>query len=147
RGSTTEAIDDLNKGLKTMPDDPGAHFTLGQLLSKTGEADKAIDQYREVLRLKPDDTDTEVNLGMILIQRKQLDEGMEHFARALRIDSNCGIAHNDLALAFYLKGQYAEAWKEIHSAETHGFNPNSALIDALSARMKDPGGASTPQKP
>ena len=49
-----DAAADYRQAIAAKPDDPVAHFDLGNALAALGESDEAIQEYREALRRKPD---------------------------------------------------------------------------------------------
>jgi tetratricopeptide (TPR) repeat protein len=53
------------KALEINPDDPEAHYNLGNALVQKGGLDSAITQYQEVLRLKPDFSPAQDNLAKV----------------------------------------------------------------------------------
>jgi tetratricopeptide (TPR) repeat protein len=53
-GRPAEAEDSARQAVKIAPNQPAAHFELGQVLEQTGLAEEAIQEYRRVLALDPD---------------------------------------------------------------------------------------------
>jgi len=66
------------------------------------------------------------------------DEAIREYQEAIRLEPDLASAHNNLAISLYLKGDYAEAWKEVRLCRKYGLNPHPGFIKALSQKMPEP---------
>lgn len=64
---------------------------------------------------------------------------MAHFSEAVRLKAHYPDAHRNLAIALYVGGKYAEAWREVHLCRSYGVRLHPDFIQALSQKMPDPG--------
>jgi protein O-mannosyl-transferase len=79
------------------------------------------------------------NLGRTVVELGRYPDAIQAYRRALQYNPDYAIAHNNLAVALFLNGDYAEAWKEVHAFENLGGTPHPGLISDLSEAMPDPG--------
>ena len=114
------------------------HFARGTAYSTVGRYDIAEAEYRRALELNPRYADARAGLATALRAEGNLDGSIAEFREALKMDPTIAQAHNNLAVALYFKGQYAEAWKEVHLSQKYGISPGSGFLDALSEKMPEP---------
>ena len=73
-----------------------AHFNLGCLYSKLGDAPQALRQYQESIRLKPDNVFAINNLASIYRILGRHGEAIEEYSRALKINPHDARVHFNL---------------------------------------------------
>lgn len=139
QGRFDEAIIHYRELLRNLPDFPDAHHSLGVALAAQGRLDEAAVHYEQAVRLQPDNARWHYDLACILAEQGQGDEAIVHFREAVRIMPEFAEAHHNLAVELYFKGDYAEAWHEIHQCRRCGASPNPAFVRALSEKMPEPG--------
>ena len=61
------------------------------------------------------------NLSALLMRIGRYDDAIEQSEASLKIRSDDGMALQNLAVAYYLKGMFAESWKCIHRARAVNF--------------------------
>lgn len=108
-----------------------AYFTVGDL-------DRAERECRTAQRLDPRYAPSEFTLGNVRFQQRKLDDAIRHWRKSVEYDPTFYQPHFNLAYAYYLKRDYASAWREVHLYEQCGERADSALRDALAARMPEP---------
>lgn len=140
------AIEQYQAAVNVNPRYAEARNNLAALLVEKGEFEEAIAQYEEALRVQPHRARIRRNLaqahcnyGFELAQQHRLDESLRHFRETLRLDPTYAEAYNNLAATLFLKGDYAEAWKQLHLSEKYGCTPPAPLVRDLSQKMPDPG--------
>jgi len=98
------------------PDNPRAHYTLGNVLDREGRLAEAMRQYDEALRLKPDYVDAHVNLGAALLASGRQADAMGHFSEAIRLKPGSAQAHNNLGAVLFSQGRLPEAIEHLSAA-------------------------------
>lgn len=93
----------------------------GQLLNSAIDAQQrgdfpiAIQDYREYLKLHPTDVEAKVNLGAALVHEGQFDAGIAMYKSALPSLSDKTPVLMNIALAYYKKGDFANAHEQFAS--------------------------------
>ncbi len=77
-----------------------------------GDDALAVRKYQELLKHYPDSIEVRANLGAALARLKRYDEAIVQYRAVLAKKENAGLRLN-LALAFYKKGSFAEAVKQL----------------------------------
>jgi tetratricopeptide (TPR) repeat protein len=116
QGKFKAAIEQWSKAMSMDPDDPGAHYGLGQVLFLTGDVDNAIAQYREALQIDPHSAEAHNGLGTALGQAGKTSESIEQFRLALDDRPGYAVAHNNLGYALMGEHQLPEAEAEFKAA-------------------------------
>ena len=151
-----KAIEKLSKQSRISPGDPRIHYQLAIALAKCGRLDEAVASLSKARRLKPllanadvvrclfrieshpEDYDSHLYLGFALTKLGYKEEGIAEYRQAIRLRPGQALARNNLAVALYFDGQYAEAWKEVHECRKLGVQPAAGFLKALSAKQPDP---------
>jgi tetratricopeptide (TPR) repeat protein len=79
------AIAAFREAIKLEPDNPAAHFGLGNSLTKQGAQDEAVASYRKAIDLKPTYADAHNNLGRVLEAQRKPAEAMAEYREAIRL--------------------------------------------------------------
>lgn len=96
-----------------------------------GDYQSAIREYREVLKLRPDTVEAKVNLGAALSHVGQFDEAIELYRSALPVVAFKNPVRLDLGLAYYKKGDLANAREQFSAV--HEAEPNDVRVAILLA--------------
>jgi tetratricopeptide (TPR) repeat protein len=108
-----------------------------QFLSKAiqaqqrGDYQSAITEYRNFLKLRPDNVEARVNLGAALSHVGQFDEAIAIYKSVLPSLTDKRMVTLDLGLAYYKKGDLANAREQF--AVVHQASPNNAQSAILLA--------------
>jgi tetratricopeptide (TPR) repeat protein len=81
-----KAVEGYKKHLDANPDDPEAHYNLGQSYANLGNYSEAIREYRQATKLKTDDPDIYYDLGIAHTKLAQYDQAAAAFSKSLEID-------------------------------------------------------------
>lgn len=138
-GKLDEAVEEFEIALKLDPRHAGAHVNLANIYASRRELDKAAEEYRIAIRLKPKTLEAHHNLGLVLKMQGDVEGAIAQFRKAVEIDPSIPGPYVSLATALYAAGDYAGAWQAIHGCEEARGRPPQEFVDALSARMPDPG--------
>jgi len=111
-----DALEAFRKVVELMPNDPDAHYNLGNALKDIGQFDNAASSYRRVLKMKPDFAEAHNNLGITLRNLGQIEEAVASCRRALEIKPNLAEAHNNMGIALRDLLQYEDAVKSLRRA-------------------------------
>ncbi|HET6454842.1 MAG TPA: tetratricopeptide repeat protein [Armatimonadota bacterium] len=115
------------------------HYEKGGVLYDQRNIDAAIQEFRAAIRICPKFAEAHSNLGLALKQQDKTDEAIAEYNKAISLRPDLAEAHNNLAVALYFKGEYAQAWKEVHLCQKYGGSPIPDFLNALSEKMPDPG--------
>ncbi|MDI6827717.1 MAG: tetratricopeptide repeat protein, partial [Armatimonadota bacterium] len=133
-----EAIVELNEAVRIDPKLALAHYNLSRALIETGRPQDAIPHLKEVVRLEPNNAEAHLDLGALLVDNQRIDEGIAHYMEVLKLKPDFAPLHNNLAVAYFFKGQYAAAWEEVKLCRKLGMNPHPEFIKVLSSKMPEP---------
>ena len=98
---------------------------------QNGNYPLAITEYRQLLKLRPDNVEAKVNLGAALAHMGQFDEAIAMYQSALPSLKDKNRVRLDLGLAYYKKGDVANARDQF--AALHEAAPNNAQAAILLA--------------
>ncbi len=134
-----EAIEEFRTAIRLDPKHAGAHVNLANVYASRREFDKAAKEYRMAIKCEPDSMEAHHNLGLVLKMQGDLDGAIAELRKAVDINPSAPSPHATLAAVLYQAGDYPGAWREIHECEAVRGRPPQSLLDALSAKMPDPG--------
>jgi tetratricopeptide (TPR) repeat protein len=95
--------------VRIKPNDAWAHYNLGIIMERAGDAGGAITHYEQAIRIKPDFAMAHYNLAIALAQTGKTQEAIEHYEQVLRIEPDNAAAHNNLGTVLAHMGKIEEA--------------------------------------
>ena len=98
------------------PENPRAHFNLGEQLHRQGQLADAIAQYQLALDIDPKYAAAHNNLGVVFFGRSKIDEALNHYQQAATLKPDWAEVHNNLANALASTGRRAAALAEYEKA-------------------------------
>ncbi|MGD0754448.1 MAG: hypothetical protein ABR927_05235 [Bacteroidales bacterium] len=131
------------KSISLNPNNSGAHFAYGGLLSLLGRSKEALEQYEIALKLDPMNINIKADYGLVLYCAGRYNDAITIFHEVLKDNPGNGLALDNLPVALHEAGRYSEeleAWKLDYSTCTffNGFAnvfdqgyANEGLIGAL----------------
>lgn len=138
-GRTEDAIREYEEALRICPTYTFARTNLANQLQKQGRLAEAAEVGMQAAEMNPRSAEIHYNNGAILHQNGDLDGAVREYREAIRIRPDFPEAHNNLATVYFFKGEYAEAWKEVHNCQDQGGAPHPEFLKALAEKMPDPG--------
>jgi Flp pilus assembly protein TadD len=115
--------------LRIDPSDARAHYNLGIVLERAGDAEGAITHYEQAIRIKPDFAMPHFDLAIALQRAGKVMDAIEEYEQVLRLKPGLAEpeAHNDLGNALERTGKFEEAiahyeralWMKPDYAEAH----------------------------
>jgi tetratricopeptide (TPR) repeat protein len=111
-----EAIEEIRRGLRIVPDNVGGRFFLAGILEKKGDKAGALEEYRSILRLKPGNVSALIGTGTLLATMDRPDEALRSLNDALRIEPDNVYAHNNIGIVLFRQGNNAEALRHFREA-------------------------------
>jgi tetratricopeptide (TPR) repeat protein len=111
-----DALHALEKTARLLPDDPEAHFNLGNALRVVGRLDDAAGSYRRAVDIRPDLATAHLALGDVLQARGQLEAAAASYRGALEIVPDKAEAHSDLGAVLLGLGRLPEAVTHLRRA-------------------------------
>ena len=115
--NTTRGIQALDAFLKVDGNDVDAARRRAQLLEPLGDAPRTAAAHLRVVDVDPFDSHAQTMVGRAALQRKDAPAAMRAFRAALATKpADVAVAHYDLAQAYLLGGQSADAKRETLAA-------------------------------
>ncbi len=109
RGDIAGAIAEAQRHTKAQPKDPIGHYTLGTLLSKTGDWPAAKTAFEECLALNARHGPAHNNLGLVKLRLRLFAEAAGSFRQAARVMTTDPGPLVNLAAALSARGDYQTA--------------------------------------
>ncbi len=72
--------------VQANPDDPQAHFILGNAYARQGDEAKALEEYEKAIELDPNFAEAYIKAGDILVAQKDFDRATEMYQRAADLE-------------------------------------------------------------
>jgi Tfp pilus assembly protein PilF len=85
-GRFDEAVVQLNKALKSKPNNPAYHYNLASVLAKAGKYEEAIPYYKRVLELDPNSAVTYRSIGLCYAHMGKKEESERYLERYLKLN-------------------------------------------------------------
>jgi tetratricopeptide (TPR) repeat protein len=95
--------------LRINPNDARAHYNLGIVMERAGDAGGAIIRYEQAIRIKPDFAMAHYHLATALQRVGKVADAIEHYEQVLRIEPDNADAHYHLGVALLAVGRRPEA--------------------------------------
>jgi TolB-like protein len=132
-GSARAALDRLARSaercLELAPRHPEGRYLSARRLQASGRHDQAQPPLREAIGCNPSFAPAYALLAQTLLLTGERDEGMARMQQACRLDPRSFVA--GLAVAHFIRGEYAEALGAVEHALAH--NPRYPFAHALGA--------------
>lgn len=138
RGQEDEAIIEFSEAVRIAPSFTIAHVLLADILARKGRLDAAIKHYSAAVASEPENPKIRLALGNLLYQTGRSKDAIKEYLEAIELKPDLAEAHNNLAVAYFSEGKYAEAWREVMLAKKYGLEPTPSFIRALSQKMSKP---------
>lgn len=111
-GKYREAIEEFNRALKAEPSNPDIYLNLGLAYYKIDRYRDSIDAFKKALMHGAVSKSVYCKLGSLYLVLGGYNEAIDAFKEALNIDNRDPIAHFNLAIASFMKGDRDQAWQE-----------------------------------
>lgn len=98
------------------PNNPLAHYALGNALLSAGRLADAVPRFEAALQLKPDYAEAHYNLGNALLRLDQVEAAIEHYRAAIRINASLAAAHSNLGNVLVRTGKAEAGILELQAA-------------------------------
>ena len=135
QGKADQAEAHFEQAIKAKPDFAQAHNDLGILMAQQGRIDEAMAHFADAVRHQPGYAEAHCNLALGMMSRKNLDGAIAEYRKAIDADPNNIQAQGGLAMALYNAGRFAEAWRQVQVAESHGAKLPPDFLKALSTKI------------
>jgi tetratricopeptide (TPR) repeat protein len=111
-----KALEEYRIVEQTVPDLPGLHFSIGNLLWSNGQSAPAQAEFEKELRIDPDHPEANAELGEILVAQQNPEKAISYLEKAIRLEPELIIAHTKLGQAYAEMGDYAKAEVELQKS-------------------------------
>ena len=108
-GRLEEAIGQFHEVLLHHPENPEAHFNLGNAFAAQGRDEEAMAEYTAALRFGPKNAEAHNRMGLLLARQGRDAGALEHYEAALRIDPKDIEARHNLGVVLGRMGRLEEA--------------------------------------
>ncbi|HJQ22653.1 MAG TPA: winged helix-turn-helix domain-containing protein [Blastocatellia bacterium] len=109
---------EIERALDLDPNDADAHSMRGTYLLALGRFDEALAERKRGQELDPLSPLLTIGVAWVHYYARRYDQAIEWDKKTIELDTNFVPAHNDLAMAYLLKGMDAEALNELLTART-----------------------------
>jgi tetratricopeptide (TPR) repeat protein len=126
-----KALEFFNAAAALKPTEYEKIVLLGNSFFDIREFEKAEPFYLQALEKKPEDSDVRTDLGITFVERKSpdYDRAIKEFQTALALNPKQEATLYNLSVAYFKKGDPANALK--YSGQLEQANPNSQLVNRL----------------
>ncbi len=105
-GKTSEAIAELNRGLKLAPNSDAGYMRLGQAYEQAGQEDQAIATFKKGIDVNPYYWGLHNELGHTYFSIGENDKALEEFKRVTELEPDNVAGWNNVASIYERMGQY-----------------------------------------
>jgi Tfp pilus assembly protein PilF len=112
QGKFEQAIDCYINAIQHNPGCAFFHSNLASLLQHQGRVDEAISHCEQAVGLDPESPEARYNLGSALRDAGRCDEAIIQNDLAIQLRADYAEAHWNQAIAYLLKGNFKEGWRE-----------------------------------
>jgi Tfp pilus assembly protein PilF len=120
-----QRINELEKQLKSEPNNAVLILELAHLRNDSGFNEKAIENYRQYLKIHPEDADARVDMGVCFYKERRYNEAIETMETALKYQPKHQIAHLNLGIVNLAAGNLEKSKEWLQKA--YDLNPNSEI--------------------
>jgi tetratricopeptide (TPR) repeat protein len=138
KGLVDQAIGEAKKVLELDPSSAPAHNNLGIAFSQKGMTQEAIQEFQACLDRDPRNKEALLNLGTLYLGLENLEKALVLCLGAAEIDPSNAALHNNIAVIYFRKGEYAKSWEYVQKAEALGFKPRPDFLEELKKKLKNP---------
>jgi cytochrome c-type biogenesis protein CcmH/NrfG len=130
-GKFDKAAEFYRRGIAINPGNFQANIVLANALFDSRQFEAAGDAYAKALEIDPKDVNARTDLGTTFVERPSpdYDRAIKEFDAALALDPKHEPTLYYLGIAYFRKGDLANAQRSLQRLETA--NPSSELIDRL----------------
>ena len=97
-GKIHESLNTIKKIVNISPQDPLAHYNLGNTYGKLADFSKAEESYKKAISLKPNFAEAYYNLGIIFENDLKLEEAEKYYKQAIALKPDFANAYNNLGI-------------------------------------------------
>jgi tetratricopeptide (TPR) repeat protein len=116
RGDLATAVEIVQSVTTVRPDDPKAHFLLGNIYNQANDYASAIQEYQNVLRLEPDSSSAHTNIGVVHYKMGDLQAAVQEYQLALDLEPDDAETHYLLGAAYVQMEQLELGKREFETA-------------------------------
>lgn len=137
RKAALRAKEALEQAVSLDPSLAEARYNLGLVQYVLGEPERARESWEAALRLRSDFPEALNSLGHLASREGREDEAIAFYERAVAARAGYGLAHNNLAVAYYRKKDYARAAKHLALAEAAGYEVPASFKRVLARALEE----------
>lgn len=123
-GKIPESLIAIKKIVNISPQDPLAHYNLGNTYGKLADFSKAEESYKKAISLKPNFPEAYYNLGTIFENNLKLEEAEKYYKQAIALKPDFANAYNNLGIVLEELRKFNES--EICYKKIIAIEPNFA---------------------
>jgi tetratricopeptide (TPR) repeat protein len=135
-----EAIQEAELAIRLDPSLPMAYNNLGIAYAKKGKLEEAAAQFEKSIRADASYREAWVNGGNLYYLAGKLDLALDRFLAAFKLAPKDGPLCNNIAVVYFRKGEYAQAWAYAEKARLAGFKVDPGFLSELKKKLSGRGG-------
>jgi tetratricopeptide (TPR) repeat protein len=134
-GRLDDGIKQSEEALNIRPESTEAMANIGAALIHLQRWKEAADYFNRALEIKPEMITALANLVTVNVELDDLENAIAAGEKAISLAPKFGVAHNNLAVAYYYHGDYDLARDHLEQARKLGYKVASQFEDMVSAKI------------
>jgi len=111
-----KALEEYRIVEQMVPELPGLHFSIGNLLWANGQSAPARAEFEKELQIDSDHPEANAELGEILVAQQSPERAISYLEKAIRLDPELMVAHTKLGQAYAEMNDFAKAEVELRKS-------------------------------
>ena len=125
KGQNGQAISDYSKAIELNPKDHKAYNNRGIAYSREGR--KEWETTLTLDTLDPEHIKTKLESGLVIY----FDQAISDFTKGIEVNPKVADHYNNRGLIYYYKREWDKAWKDVHMAQSLGYQVHPGFLKAL----------------
>lgn len=137
-GNTEAALAEYERAVVIDPERADARCRAATIKLGQGLTDEALSLAEDAIYVDPSRAEAYYIAGCVLRQQGDCDSALGRLRQAVRLRPKWGPPHCSIAMALYMKSDFAGAWQEALLAQRYGAPPDPGFVAALKEKMPQP---------
>lgn len=138
QGETSKSAAAFERALKAQPDNVATLVWLGDARLDEAMPDAAEPLFAKAVSLQPRSVAALFGLGRAALARQDYGRAVQSLEQALAVDSNAGMVHYPLAMAYRALGERDKAEAHLRQRGTLQIKPDDPLMEEVAGLLNSP---------
>ncbi len=135
-GRLDDGINESKEALKIRPESTEAMANIGAAYIHTQRWKDAAEYFNKALEIKPEMITVLANLVTVNMELDDLDSAIAAGKKVVSLAPKFGVAHNNLAVAYYYHGDYDLSLDHLEKARKIGYEVSPQFVEMVSAKAE-----------